>query len=245
MKTLEKIKGEAYRELKGAKGSNGLFDLTPPLVVVSGRMSQATKPLTDLQRLDRYGVRNVCNLIENGVAIVEICRIVGVHRSELYEFLARPEHTEMHRRARLKSAEAWVDRSLTTLLDAPDDSQAALVKAKAIADHCKFRAALYDPTRYSERLNVSQELNITPLAQAFQALQEAGSAITVGSGRIIDGDARKTPSDAPAAHAELPAPCELAPPCVLCAGHGLPDPCPLCGTIAAPVPVAPGVPLGR
>jgi len=97
----------------------------------------------------RHDLDAILSRIADGESQAEIARSLGVAPSTLSEYLNKPEHAERSARARSLSAEAWLDRGLQALTDAPADSN-EIARARAIAQECARRAAIRNP-QYSER----------------------------------------------------------------------------------------------
>lgn len=97
----------------------------------------------------KYELEAIWSRIESGDSQAEIARDLGVVPSTLSELLNKPEHAERSARARELSAEAWLDRGLRALEEAPADSN-EIARARAIAQECARRAAIRNP-RYSEK----------------------------------------------------------------------------------------------
>lgn len=97
----------------------------------------------------KYDLEAIWSRIESGDSQAEIARDLGVVPSTLSELLNKPEHAERSARARELSAEAWLDRGLAALEQAPADSN-EIARARAIAQECARRAAIRNP-RYSEK----------------------------------------------------------------------------------------------
>jgi transcriptional regulator with XRE-family HTH domain len=93
-------------------------------------------------------------LIELGKTQREIAADIGVEVSTINRWIhASDELAEQSARARVLSAEAWTDRGLQALEDAPPDA-VEIARARAIEQHCARRAAIRNPA-YREGHNVA------------------------------------------------------------------------------------------
>jgi len=103
--------------------------------------------------LNTLGFESVLEQIEAGRAQTEIAKDLRIHVSGLNRWL----HADPHRSARVQiamrdSAEAWVDRGMQYLLDAPSDN-AEIQRARALEQTCARRAAIRNP-RYRDNVSV-------------------------------------------------------------------------------------------
>ncbi|MGL4575570.1 MAG: hypothetical protein ACRCV9_12380 [Burkholderiaceae bacterium] len=95
---------------------------------------------------DAADLEAICQRIEAGDSQAEIAASLGVSQYTLSVFLAKEENTKRSARARLASAEAWLDKGLKVIESALDkqggiDASAA----KAYEQACARRAALRNP----------------------------------------------------------------------------------------------------
>ena len=95
--------------------------------------------------------------IENGDSMREIAGELGVSVGFIHGWL----RSSVERSARVDaamemSAESWLDRGLNELTTAPD-SKNALLKARAIEQHCARRAAIRNPKRYGDKISVDNK----------------------------------------------------------------------------------------
>lgn len=98
----------------------------------------------------KYDLEEIWSRIESGDSQAEIAKDLGITHGRLSQILNKDEETaNRSARAREMSAEAWLDRGLRTLEEAPADSN-EIARARAIAQECARRAAIRNP-RYSEK----------------------------------------------------------------------------------------------
>jgi hypothetical protein len=117
-------------------------------------------------RLAAIGIEQLCDDIKEGMTYRELSRRYDVSLNLLDKFLNSAENKEQSARARLFSAESWLDRGLEVV-------ESALFKtgnvdasaAKAYEQACARRAALRNPAyRESSKLEVAATVkNITQL----------------------------------------------------------------------------------
>jgi hypothetical protein len=159
---------------------------------VTDKRTQSTKPArpgSQREKLESVGIVDICQRIGAGETQRELAESLQVHLAELNGWLARPENAERSARAKAESAEAWLDIGYRALLDAASDP-AEIQRAKAIEQHCARRAAIRDPKRYGDKLNLDHIVVVSPLAEAFARMTANGSAIPIRTRRVIDGEAR-------------------------------------------------------
>ena len=95
--------------------------------------------------------------IENGDSMREIAGELGVSVSFFFRWLrASVERSARVDTAMEASAEAWLDRGLNGLTSSPE-SKNALLKARAIEQHCARRAAIRNPKRYGDKIEVDNK----------------------------------------------------------------------------------------
>lgn len=114
-------------------------------------------------KLDALGIDALAEWIERGGSQYEISRDLGVSVGSLNGWLhATPERSVRARAAMASSAEAWVDRGHQYLVEAPGDA-VEIARARALEQHCARRAAIRNPRRYGDKLDVQHggEVNIT------------------------------------------------------------------------------------
>ena len=94
--------------------------------------------------------------IENGDSMREIAGELGVSVGFIHGWL----RSSVERSARVDaamemSAESWLDRGLNELTTA--NSKNAVLKARAIEQHCARRAAIRNPKRYGDKIEVDNK----------------------------------------------------------------------------------------
>lgn len=105
----------------------------------------------------RLNIAKICTQIESGISQREIAEGYDIAPSALSAFLNLPENSERFARARESSAEAWLDRGLKAVEDAPP-SKEEIARARAIAHECARRAAIRNP-KYRDKPDA--EVNVT------------------------------------------------------------------------------------
>jgi predicted transcriptional regulator len=88
---------------------------------------------------------SVLERMESGESQREIAASLGISESTLRGHLnANEEIAARSARARQESAEAWLDRGMKYLEDAPGSSE-EIQRARALAQECARRAAIRNP----------------------------------------------------------------------------------------------------
>lgn len=104
--------------------------------------------------VDILDEQTVIALIAEGATQRELAEKFGVRLSALNGWLhATEERSARAREAMMVSAEAWLDRGMQALMDAPPDN-AEIARARAIEQHCARRAAIRNPRRYGDKIQV-------------------------------------------------------------------------------------------
>jgi len=116
---------------------------------------KAVKPLTTAQRLDKIGIDAICARIADGEDDGTIAESLGMARTQLRDWIQSRGHGEKVSSARENSAEAWLDKGLSTIASALSkeggiDSSAA----RAYAQECARRAAIRNPA-YRDKQDVN------------------------------------------------------------------------------------------
>ena len=107
-------------------------------------------------------------LILEGSTQREIAESHGVSVGLLNWWIhATVERSARAREAMETSAEAWLDRGLESLLQAPPDTS-EIARARAIEQHCARRAAIRNPRRYGDRTTLVGD----PDAPLFKQLSD-------------------------------------------------------------------------
>ena len=111
----------------------------------------------------------VLQMIESGMRQLEIAQEFHVSKPSLNAYLNSDAYADRSARARLESAEAWLDKGLQAIKDAMDKSSGLdATAARAYAQECARRAAIRNP-RYNERLSVDLTAKVTTNAQLTEA----------------------------------------------------------------------------
>lgn len=125
--------------------------------------------------------------ITDGDSQAEIAKDLGVGVMTLSDYLNRDSVSVRSARARLESAEAWLDKGLQAIKDAMrKDSGLDATAARAYAQECARRAAIRNP-RYNERLSVDLTAKVNTNAQ----LTEAELMEIAARGKTPGGDVQK------------------------------------------------------
>lgn len=106
--------------------------------------------------LDESVITWALERVIDGHSYREIAQTLGVSKTSLYYALeATPELRERSVRARLASAESWLDNGLQTLIEAAATrDNAVITAARYIAQECARRAAIRNPA-YKEKAEVA------------------------------------------------------------------------------------------
>jgi len=102
----------------------------------------------------------ICNLVENGLFLREAAIKLGIRpetvsrwQDESRGFLVKGiSFTQALARARQNSAEHWVTKATRVLEDAQDAQE--IHKARELAHHYRWIAKMFNPARYSEKMQV-------------------------------------------------------------------------------------------
>lgn len=123
-----------------------------------------------VQQLDDAGIEAICQRIEAGETQREIAASYSLDVAALNRWLhATPEKDQRTARAKVISAEAWLDRGLEAVAQAlPKSGQIDASAARAYAQECARRAAIRNPAyRDGHKVEVSGQVSIA------DALREA------------------------------------------------------------------------
>ena len=103
-----------------------------------------------LATIERVGLDAILDRIRSGQSQRQIAEALGIGIASLCKYLADPSRSEQSARARMDSAEAWLDRGMQALEEARGGDAAAVQLARAFEQHCARRAAIANP-RYSDK----------------------------------------------------------------------------------------------
>jgi hypothetical protein len=108
---------------------------------------------TPKEILEAVGIDEVCHRLANGEMMSEICRTLGIdHGSMSWWISSDPSRSARASEARRLSADAHVDAGERVLLDlSGDDTPVALGRARELASHHRWKAAMFNPDRYAPR----------------------------------------------------------------------------------------------
>jgi transcriptional regulator with XRE-family HTH domain len=120
-------------------------------------------------KIEALGETTILEQIASGKAQSEIARSVNVSIAALNEWL----HSDSDRSARVtqamtESAESWIDRGLAYVLEAERDA-VEIQRARILEQHCARRAAIRNPRRYGDKLEVSGTVSIGAELAALNA----------------------------------------------------------------------------
>ena len=115
-----------------------------------------------MRKIDPDKFTEIIDRIESGTSQAEIARDLGVTPGALSMFLSSdPERAERSARARLTSAEAWLDRGLEVIASALDkQSGIDATAARAYEQACARRAAVRNPA-YRDKVELQHSGSIS------------------------------------------------------------------------------------
>lgn len=107
--------------------------------------------MTIKSRLDDVGIDRMCELIEGGASHADMSRMFEISTAAISWWLNKPQHIDQSARARLASAESWLDKGLDAVEKSlRRDGEYDPAAAKAYEQACARRAALRNP-QYREK----------------------------------------------------------------------------------------------
>lgn len=110
-------------------------------------MAGQPKRKTDLATLDSIGPDKVSELLEQGKALTDICKALGVGKKALNDWLESPERAGLLSRARARAADQLAAETLQIADEAaPDEVQVARLRT----DVRKWLASKWAPGLYGE-----------------------------------------------------------------------------------------------
>lgn len=105
------------------------------------------------EKLDQVGVETIAMWIAEGKSYRKIAEEVGCGLGRLYEWIELDaERSQACARAREQSAQTWDEKSVQCIEEAEDGF--ALMKAKELAVHYRWRAKAVNPKRYGDKQQV-------------------------------------------------------------------------------------------
>lgn len=120
-------------------------------------MAGQPKKKTDLVTLDSVGADKVSELLEQGKALTDICKALGVGKKALNEWLEAPERAGLLTRARTRAADQLAAETLAIADSAgPDEVQQARLRTdvrKWLAS--KWAPGLYGDTKAGVTINLN------------------------------------------------------------------------------------------
>ncbi|MDH2239080.1 hypothetical protein N5K27_22485 [Pigmentiphaga sp. GD03639] len=124
---------------------------------------------------------DICDRIEAGETMAAIAKSKKVHRSQLTRWVqADVERQRRVDEARINSAEALAEMAMENIVGAKNSDQST--KARDLAHHLRWMAAVRDPRRYSNRTVVAGDRENPLVVAAADLTDEQLAAIAAGSG---------------------------------------------------------------
>ena len=143
-------------------------------------MAGNPKKKTDLVTLQAVGEDKVGELLEAGRSLTDICKVLGVSKKALNEWLESPERAGLLARARTRAADQLAAETLEIADSAaPEEVQVARLRT----DVRKWLAAKWNPTAYGEQRGPLVNISIDGLhmdslrrvdAQVIEAIEKPG-----------------------------------------------------------------------
>lgn len=110
-------------------------------------MAGQPKKKTDIATLDSIGADKVSELLEQGRALTDICKTLGVGKKALNEWLEAPERAGLLSRARARAADQLAAETLQIADNAaPEEVQTARLRT----DVRKWLASKWAPSLYGD-----------------------------------------------------------------------------------------------
>ena len=124
--------------------------------------------------LDGVGIDAICEMLEDDMSVVEIAANLGCSEGSIRHWLlADPTRSARARDSRIASADACDAKALAILAALPDDApQGAIVRAREMASHLRWRAKARNPKAYGDKVELESTLNVTvqSIAQRLDAI---------------------------------------------------------------------------
>lgn len=108
-------------------------------------------PATAMEKLDAYGLDQVCESIVTGCTLTFVAADAGVSLTSLLTWVeANPERSARVREARAATGRLWDEKAETEIREATDEFE--LKKAKELAHHFRWRASKIAVKEYGDKI---------------------------------------------------------------------------------------------
>jgi len=172
----------------------------------------ASTPQTGNQRgdaraaLDAVGIEAIAEQIAECVTYRKIAEDAGVSAGSLSNWLALPANAATYALAREARADRLAEEILAIADDGSNDTfvdsggekrtdHDAIARSKLRVDARKWLASKMFPSKYGDKLDVKTNHTPSPLDAAFARLLEKGSALPIGTGATMAGEACRVPDE--------------------------------------------------
>jgi transposase len=125
-------------------------------------MAGQPKKKADLAKLKVEGKEKIEELLEQGKPLDGICKIMGISRKALYEWLDAPEQSGLLTRTRARAADNLAASTLAIVDDVAEEAN-AIAKARARVDARKWVASKWDPAKYGDSKGMSVNIDLGQL----------------------------------------------------------------------------------
>lgn len=137
-------------------------------------------PSTD--KLERYGIKAVCDDIQNAIPLAKIAEKLNVSIGSLVEWLdLDAERSSLARAARSRTAVIWDETAAKKIEDATTVLE--LGKARELAAHYRWRTAKIRPQDYGDKVTVQHQGRVE---HALVSEDELNRRLAAFSGVTID-----------------------------------------------------------
>jgi hypothetical protein len=128
-----------------------------------GRRRVAPKPGEAFYKLDELGIDAICDRILDGESQKSIARSLKIDQRRIAHWLALDEaKSAKMREAQRLSSKHW-DEEAERVLKAIKDNPGSIARARELASHYRWRAKVYNPRDYGDRVDVNGTTKVVHL----------------------------------------------------------------------------------
>lgn len=143
---------------QGVEAGKSLLPLSDPLRIIDERETDRVKMYPDAIPIAAKDIRSLFTLLSEGKSVSASLREVGLSRNRFHEALARhPEAAREYEAIRLVRADIMADE-VVDIADLAGPENAEIAQATLRINARKWTAQMLHPKRYSEKLQVDQEI---------------------------------------------------------------------------------------
>lgn len=138
---------------------------TKPPGTGTGQSGVGHKTVEIRGRIDDYGLQKICENIQGGMMLSQICDEIGINLENLTTWLAVDKNRATKvRDARALAAVVYEEMAFKAIVEAKNDFK--LAKAREIASHLRWKASKVNPRDYGDKSQLDISDTRAPMTQS-------------------------------------------------------------------------------